>query len=377
MLGNRLKFLGRQDISARRKKVPHLIRQHSQKGPTDLLWQACPVALLWMRPEEGFAANEAARELLSRVVGPRESAWQRWAAAVVARLQAQELNREILSSVGVEGMTLDIRLGAQDPAGNLPLALVEGAPRAEGQQDLVETVSTLSHELRTPLATIKSSLGLVWGGETGPLNEDQRHFLGMAMRNIDRLDRLVNDLLDVSRADAGQLRLRRQPCDVVALVRDVVDGSQSAAAGAGLTLEMATDLAECVGWLDGDKVVQMLANLVGNALKFTPRQGVVRVQVLRDPNPEWVQIEVRDNGPGMDSETLATALKPYQRSRQVDLAGVPGTGLGLHITGKLVRAHGGELGLDSRLGHGTRAWIRLPLEQDQGADEDPLPSVFD
>jgi signal transduction histidine kinase len=208
---------------------------------------------------------------------------------------------------------------------------------------------------------MKSSLSLVISGETGPVTGDQEHFLGMTMRNIDRLDRLVGDLLDVSRADAGHLNLRPSLLDVAGAVRDGVDSHRQAALRAGLALELRGASTAVMVRLDGDKLQQILDNLVGNAIKYTPSGGRVEVSLDVFPEEDFLRLEVRDNGPGMDPETRERVLQPFQRSEAATRSLVPGTGLGLHITKRLAEAQGGRLGLTSGVGRGTSVRVELPL----------------
>jgi signal transduction histidine kinase len=360
--------------------VPQLIRQTHQnildEKLGDRLWSLCPVALILVDAEGECTVNPTASKLLTERVGDRAATWKRWAAGVLARLQGTGTEQTVLAGRSPSERPLKVSCVPVQESELSLLTLEETSGEAGAGEDLAETVSTLSHELRTPLAAIKSALNLVVGQDTGPLNEDQEHFLGMALRNIDRLDRLVTDLLDVSRADAGQLNLRRQNLDVGQLVQDTVEGYRQQAVTAGLTLEYLGGAETVLGQIDGDKLVQMVANLLGNALKYTPRGGTVQVQVIHELGPAAVVIQVKDNGPGMDPETRKTALDPYRRGQDADMSSVPGTGLGLHITGKLARAHGGTLGLDSRLGQGTCAWIRLPLGGDGAESQDREDPVF-
>jgi signal transduction histidine kinase len=348
--------------------VPVLFRQNFLESMLPQVFGTCPVGLAVAGPEGQIEFNQAARELLAERVGPTETAWRNWTAGAVARLAAGGQNRACLPGMVVGQKSLEARL-AGDPTGEWQLLALLAVDQGSGQEggDLAETVSTLSHELRTPLTSMKSSLNLVLGGETGPLNEDQRHFLEMTLRNINRLDRLVGDLLDVSRADAGHLNLRPRQVDLARTVGEAVDSHRQAAREAGLGLEYRGPGDSVEAWLDPDKLVQMVSNLVSNAIKYTPAGGQVVVKVEALEGLDTVRVEVRDNGPGMDPETARRAQEPFQRTQASDSSSVPGTGLGLHITKRLAEAQGGKLGLESRLGVGTIAWIDLPLGREEGS----------
>ena len=333
--------------------------------PAGPLWELCPAALALVDPVGHVAVNEATRAVLEPLVGPGRGPCERWIRAAAARLAALESPREVVNSPHHDQGKLEVKARWIAEAGwllsFLPVAAAAGSEGAE----LAETVSTLSHELRTPLTSMKSSLNLVLRGETGPLNHDQEHFLGMTLRNIDRLERLVSDLLDVSRADAGHLQLRLEPVDLTVLVAAGVEQHGTAAVADGVRLHMRPTAESVVGLLDADKVEQMLANLLGNALKFTPAGGAVEVRLDLMAGGRKVRLTVKDTGPGMDAETARQALEPFRRSAAADSARVPGTGLGLHITRKLAEVHGGRLGLDTAEGEGTQVWVELPLQGSQ------------
>ncbi len=344
----------------RRKNVPEVIRKNFQEISAWQALQACPAALA-LRPETGpWHLNPAARDILERLVSDQPDSWTRWLDAALIRLRASGSLGDTVASP--RDADLGLRLRLADPAldGVEMLLLEEEGSGLEPGNGLADTVSTLSHELRTPLASMKSSLKLVLDGEAGSLNGDQSRFLAMTMRNINRLERLVGDLLDAARADAGQLNLKRQLVDAAQLVDEVVDNHREAARQAGLRLDSTGPEGPVPANLDGDKVVQMLGNLLSNALKYTPRGGAVRVRLEALAAPERIRLEVRDNGPGMDPNTAARVLKPFCRAQTADSSPIPGSGLGLHITARLAEAHGGRLGLETRLGQGTLVWVELP-----------------
>jgi len=346
----------------RRKKVPDLTGKNSPETIPRQVFVSCPVGLAYVADGEQVRLNAAAREILAERVGERgERGWTRWIEAVIERLRASGRVREVLPGILEGKRGIEVRLAVEPDSGGCLLALLAADPAAAAGDDLAETVSTLSHELRTPLASMKSSLSLVISGETGPVTADQEHFLGMTMRNIDRLDRLVGDLLDVSRADAGHLNLRPSLLDVAEAVREGVDSHGQAALRAGLALELRGASSEVMARLDSDKLLQILDNLVGNAIKYTPSGGWVEVSLDVFPEEDCLRLEVRDNGPGMDPETRERVLQPFQRSEAATRSLVPGTGLGLSITKRLVEAQGGSLELTSGVGRGTTVRVELPL----------------
>lgn len=355
--------------------MPDLIRKNFQSNSVMTVLSACPVGLGSVLPDGRVELNQAGKTILNQHLGLGAEGQNRWASAAVARLQARNLGQEIIKSQGPETPDLEIKLGSVNDSDTRILALVPQVATS-GHDELAESVSTLSHELRTPLTSMKSSLNLVLKGETGCLNEDQRHFLAMTMRNIERLDRLVSDLLDVARADAGQLNLRLEKMDLVEVLGEMVATHQEMANSRDLNLIFDCPLAGLVGRLDGDKVVQIITNLLSNAMKFTSNGGRVQLGLARETNVDGdvALIEVRDTGSGMDATTLKMAMEPFQRHGLADLESIKGSGLGLHIVQGLVKVQGGLFGLDSRLGKGTLAWVRLPLDgQNLNAEEKETP----
>jgi nitrogen-specific signal transduction histidine kinase len=256
-------------------------------------------------------------------------------------------------------------------------AAPDDAARA-GARGLAETVSTLSHELRTPLASMKSSLSLVLCGEAGALNPDQTRFLSLTLRNVARLDRLVGDLLDIASDDAGRLHIDCRAVDLGPVLRDALtlfDGGSDLSGPQLDTSGIPDHFHACV---DPDKIVQIVANLVGNACKYVPRNG--RVRVWLDPHPappeplltelartcgleaRTFTLVVEDNGPGIDPQIIDRVFEPFERGRAEVIGRIGGAGLGLHIVRRLAEAHGGKVSLATAPGVGTTVWVRLPVD---------------
>jgi PAS domain S-box-containing protein len=221
-----------------------------------------------------------------------------------------------------------------------------------------EFISTVSHELRTPLTSIKGSMALVLDGAT--LDEETRELVEVTKRNADRLVRLVNDILDVSKIEAGRLELDPAPTDVAALCAEAVQGIDGFAKKVGVSVTSA--IAESLPKVraDRDRIVQVLTNLLSNALKFSPRGASVDLRAAA--TGEVVRFEVQDRGPGIAHDFRA---KLFTRFAQSDRARreQEGTGLGLNICRALVVAHGGEIGVASEPGHGATFFFTLPVAQ--------------
>jgi PAS domain S-box-containing protein len=223
-------------------------------------------------------------------------------------------------------------------------------------------VSNVSHELRTPLTAIKASADNMLDGLLGDLNEKQVGYLTRIKSNTDRLARLINDLLDLSTIEAGKINLRLMNLPLVALVREAAESLRPVATEKLIRLKVVSADSRVIAWADRDKVIQVLMNLIGNALKFTPPRGKVTVAVTKNVTA-WVQISVTDSGPGVPMEEVS---KVFGRFYQIDQAGkqkTQGTGLGLAISKALVELHGGKIWLESEAGRGSTFCFTLPAEQ--------------
>jgi signal transduction histidine kinase len=350
---------------------------HDQAGP-GTLWEEAPAALVIVSGDEIRRLNAAARALLCASLGEDPEGWRVWLVAALRRLEIGGRDREMLLASRKTQRALELVLGPElGPDSGRLLALRDATAELQADTRQTETIRMLSHELRTPLTSMKSSVGLVLRGEAGQLRPQQEHFLAMTLRNIDRLDRLLQDLLDVSRAVAGRLELRREVVDLAALLREALDLLAASAHQQGVMLRHEELPAAFLAHVDPDKVIQMVHNTVGNALKFTDRGGQVRIVLCETeelpPLAAWLAehlflplraflLEVADDGVGMAEEDMRHLFRPFERGRQAEASRRPGSGLGLHITRALVEAHGGTITIESSPQSGTRVHIVLPRD---------------
>jgi signal transduction histidine kinase len=231
-------------------------------------------------------------------------------------------------------------------------------------------VSNVSHELRTPLTAIKGAVDLLLREVPGRLNENQTHYLTRVRSNTQHLAGLINDLLDLAKIEEGKIELKGARVSVGGLLHEVMETVKPLAAEKPVLLEVKVPEPSVLVWADRDKVTQVLMNLVGNAIKFTPPQGRVMVSASRD-GTEWARVSVRDNGPGISAEECQ---KIFQKFYQVAESGGPkpkGTGLGLAISKALVELHGGKIWVESEVGRGSTFSFTLPVSGSQH-----LPSPF-
>jgi PAS domain S-box-containing protein len=220
-----------------------------------------------------------------------------------------------------------------------------------------EFVSVVSHELRTPLTSIRASIGLLAAGKVGTLTAQGKRMLDIALNNTERLIRLVNDILDLERMGTGKLELTPawQACHDI--INSAFDGVRGAAETASVSLSADIRLERC--WCDRDRLVQVLVNLLGNAIKFSPPGSTIRVHV--GDLDGHVCVEVIDQGPGIPSAVHDNIFEPFVQADSSDTRNRGGSGLGLAICKQIVELHGGRIWVESLSGQGSRFCFTLPL----------------
>ena len=221
-------------------------------------------------------------------------------------------------------------------------------------------ISTASHELRTPLTAIKEGIRLVIQEQTGELNDEQKEFLGIAKRNVDRLARLINDILDFQKLDADKMEMDRQQNDINEAVRETKETMTSAANEKELNLITKLDDTIPKVNFDRDKITQVLTNIVNNAIKFT-EQGSVTINTTRGDN--IIQVSVSDTGPGIKKEDLPKLFNEFEQLVTGSERRTGGSGLGLAISRKIIEKHNGKIWAESEPGKGTTFHFVLPIKE--------------
>ncbi len=222
-------------------------------------------------------------------------------------------------------------------------------------------VSIVSHELRTPMTSIKGLVENMLDGLTGHLNDRQSFYLGRVKYNIERLTRMINDLLDLSRIEAGRMDLHQSPVNIGSLAKEVVEMLQPLAEERSLSLK--ANISPTIGLIQGDrdKLIQILTNLINNALKFTEPAGAVTVEVTQREDG-MIQTCVTDTGCGIPLEEQQTIFERFYRGQSSEMKN-RGAGLGLAITKSLVELHGGSIFVESTPGKGSHFCVILPITQ--------------
>lgn len=294
-----------------------------------------------------------------------------------ARDEQRPLLRSLAAASG--SFTCDFRLGRETADGVLRISrapIVESGDitgnavwsvRDVTQQRLAEEmrnqfVSTATHELRTPLANIKAYAETL-AMETELDVEKQKSFYNIINGEASRLSRFIDELLDVSQMEAGAITVLRHETDLERLIGDVTDHLQPQIEQKELEFECVFPPKLPKLWLDKDKVSASLTNLLGNAIKYTPDTGKVRVLV--ELTEEEIQIHVEDTGIGIAADQLPRIGEKFFRADDQRLQDIPGSGLGVAFSQEVARLHAGRLTVLSELNKGSRFSLILPLEKEK------------
>ena len=227
--------------------------------------------------------------------------------------------------------------------------------RLEKMKD--EFISTVSHELRTPLTSLRASLGLLSSGSLEKRPEKQRQMVEMAIGNCDRLVQLVNGILDFNRMEKGQLPFNRQPVEALYLLRRAAQASQVAATKSHISFRI--DAPAISVMADEKRVLQVLNELISNAIKFSPPETLIRL-VAHPAGPSDVCFHVQDQGRGIPIEKLDRIFDRFQQGDASDTRDLGGTGLGLALCRSIIEQHGGHISAQSQPGKGSRLLFTLP-----------------
>jgi PAS domain S-box-containing protein len=217
-----------------------------------------------------------------------------------------------------------------------------------------DLVATVAHEFRTPLTSLRMAIHVLLEGLVGPLNDRQTEMLHAARDDCERLQGIVEDLLDLSRIQAGKVEISLTPLPAKSIVDAAVAAKADAAQDAGARIEETLGEPVLPVLVDSERIGLVFDNLIGNAIRHSPSGG--RIDVRAVPDGQRVRFEVQDQGPGIAPEYRQRIFEKFFR--------VPGTkgegvGLGLYISREIVLAHGGDMGVESEPGHGSRFWFTL------------------
>lgn len=347
---------------------------------TDHLSAAFPAAKAWEDQAAGLIAAPISAELGEYLLWflPSTERTVNWAGDPRKQLTQPEGAAPRLSPRGsfalwrelVQGRSLPWEKWQIDAASNVRRLMLSGVRRRAADlrmlnERLVDAdrakdvfIATISHELRTPLNAISGWSKLLTSG--GVTQDRWPNAMEVIARNSDTLARLVEDLLDVSRIVGGKLELEIQSVDLLALVSEVADSMQLSAQAKNIKLTRAIECDSAVVLGDATRIRQVVTNLLGNAIKFTPKAGAIAIELVRANSD--VQISVSDNGPGIDPGELPHVFVAFWQADASVRRRTTGLGLGLAIAKKLVELHGGRIEASSQgLGQGARFDVTLPV----------------
>ncbi|MCK4244347.1 MAG: diguanylate cyclase [Candidatus Omnitrophica bacterium] len=222
-----------------------------------------------------------------------------------------------------------------------------------------EFIANTSHELGTPLTTIKEFTAILLDGLAGPLKPDQREYLSIVQGNVERLNRVISELLDISKLEAGKIVLHPELVSISRLTNQIIYlmGSQVKSKGLSLHLSFSSNLPEV--FVDVDRITQVLINLVGNAIKCTPAGG--RISIGAGRRNENLQVMVKDTGIGVAPEDQKIIFDRFRQVGRTPGPGLRGTGLGLPICKEIIRLHDGDIWVESQPGKGSKFVFTLPI----------------
>lgn len=224
-------------------------------------------------------------------------------------------------------------------------------------------ISIISHELRTPLTSIKESVSLVLDGIAGPLNEEQKKFLTISKNNIDRLTRLITNILDLSRIEAGRIVMRKKKLNINDIIKDVYNAARSEAEQKNIELSISLGDPLEPTWFDPDRITQALKNLISNAIKFNRDKGSIKISSSEGEinGREFIKVVVEDSGIGIQSEDKENLFKNFSPLDASMTRKQSGAGLGLAISKGIIELHGGDIRVVSEPDVGSKFIFTIPV----------------
>jgi PAS domain S-box-containing protein len=303
-------------------------------GKTDFDFQAPELAKSFYEEEQHLIAS--GEPLIDRLeFSPLQDGRPRWLS--VTKVPMKDKAGQV---VGMIGVSRDITV------------------RHEIERMKNEFITTVSHELRTPLTSIRGALSLLAGGTAGEVPLAAKAMIDIAHKNSERLTRLVDDILDIEKIESGKLSFRVAQLELAPLVEQAIEANRGYGEQYHVTFALTSVVPGALVHIDGDRLMQVLANLLSNAAKFSPAGGVVTVAIERRGTD--LRISVADRGVGIPEEFHSRIFGKFAQADSSDTRQKGGSGLGLSITKALVERMGGQIGFTSELGAGTVFYVDLP-----------------
>jgi len=224
-------------------------------------------------------------------------------------------------------------------------------------------VSVISHELRTPLTSIKESISIVFDGITGPVSEEQKKFLTIAKNNVERLAKLITDILDLSKLESGRIVMHKRKLNINAIIKDIYASTKIIAEQKNLEFTISLGDSVEFTWIDPDRIGQVIKNLVSNAIKFNKEKGRINLSTSTEniKGRDYVKVEVEDNGIGIPQEEIENLFRHFTPLDTSMTRQHSGAGMGLAISKGIVELHGGSIWVVSEPDAGTKTIFTLPV----------------
>jgi PAS domain S-box-containing protein len=309
----------------------------------------------------GWTREEAVGKSYIELMVPQRFRAQQEAALAAARgIDSATFGRRVqLALIRRDGEELVVEASVSRPGDALfTVFLHDISERRQVEEMKNEFIATVSHELRTPMTSIRASLSMLIDGGAGELPADVQHLVNIAYQSSERLVRLVNNILDIEKIEAGKMEFRSEDLPVAPLLEEAFNAVRGSAAQRPVALERQGDGRGLHVRGDRDKLVQVLVNLLSNAIKYSPQFNTVTLACAADP--EGVRMSVSDNGPGIPQEFRARVFEKFGQADSSDTRLKGGTGLGLAICRAIVEQHGGTIGFETEEGQGTTFHVVLP-----------------
>ena len=222
-------------------------------------------------------------------------------------------------------------------------------------------LSNITHELRNPIGAIKQSISVILEETAGPITEPQKKFLSNAKRNLDRLGALIDDILDLAKLEAKKMEIKLQPTTIETVMDEVCQTLSAWIKNKDISLveDIQENLPEIN--IDPDRVIQVLMNIVSNAIKFTPKGGTITLSAILPEKGKRMEISIADTGVGIPKNDLSKIFGKFQQAKNRMAGDISGTGLGLAIAQEIIQLHKGEISVDSEEGKGTTFTFTLPV----------------
>jgi len=241
--------------------------------------------------------------------------------------------------------------------------LEEKLKKLKGMYELQkEFTATVSHELRTPLASIKMAVDLIAEETVGTINSEQKDILVRAQHETQRLKRLIDDILYLSKMEADKLQMNFSMNDICRTITPIIEAQKEVAKARGLYLKTEFDPEISQAFFDSDRVIQVLNNLLNNAIKFT-KQGGIKVKIQNKPSENCILVSIIDTGKGIAKEDLPKLFGKFQQIKSPQENTDEGSGLGLAISKEIIIRHNGKIWVESKIGEGTVFNFTLPIQE--------------